>query len=198
MEITAQMVKELREKTGAGMMECKKALEASGGDFNKAIEILRQKGLATAQKKASREAREGIIASYIHMDKIGVMLELNCETDFVARNEEFKQLAKDIAMQIAATNPQYIQREDIPQEVIEKEKEIYRAQIKGNKPPQIIEKIVEGKLEKFYEEMCLLDQPFIKEPEKKIKDLISEKVAKFGENIKIKRFVRFQVGQTQE
>ncbi|MCS7163469.1 MAG: translation elongation factor Ts [Thermodesulfovibrio sp.] len=198
MEITAQMVKELREKTGAGMMECKKALEASGGDFNKAIEILRQKGLATAQKKASREAREGIIASYIHMDKIGVMLELNCETDFVARNEEFKQLAKDIAMQIAATNPQYIQREDIPQEVIEKEKEIYRSQIKGNKPPQVIEKIVEGKLEKFYEEMCLLDQPFIKDPEKKIKDLISEKVAKFGENIKIKRFVRFQVGQTQE
>lgn len=198
MEITAQMVKELREKTGAGMMECKKALEASGGDFNKAIEILRQKGLATAQKKASREAREGIIASYIHMDKIGVMLELNCETDFVARNEEFKQLAKDIAMQIAATNPQYIQREDIPQEVIEKEKEIYRSQIKGNKPPQVIEKIVEGKLEKFYEEMCLLDQPFIKAPEKKIKDLISEKVAKFGENIKIKRFVRFQVGQTQE
>ncbi|MCS7214664.1 MAG: translation elongation factor Ts [Thermodesulfovibrio sp.] len=197
MEITAQMVKELREKTGAGMMECKKALEASGGDFNKAIEILRQKGLATAQKKASREAREGIIASYIHMDKIGVMLELNCETDFVARNEEFRQLAKDIAMQIAAANPQYIQRQDIPQEVIEKEKEIYRSQIKGNKPPQVIEKIVEGKLEKFFEEMCLLEQPFIKDPEKKIKDLIAEKVAKFGENIMLRRFVRFQVGQIQ-
>lgn len=198
MAITAQMVKELREKTGAGMMECKKALETSGGDFNKAIEILRQKGLATAQKKASREAREGIITSYIHMDKIGVMLELNCETDFVARNEEFRQLAKDIAMQIAASNPQYIQREDIPQEVIEKEKEIYKSQIKGNKPPQVVEKIVEGKLEKFFEEMCLLDQPFIKEPEKKIKDLITEKVAKFGENIMVRRFVRFQVGQTQD
>lgn len=198
MAITAQMVKELREKTGAGMMECKKALETSGGDFNKAIEILRQKGLATAQKKASREAREGIITSYIHMDKIGVMLELNCETDFVAKNEEFRQLAKDIAMQIAASNPQYIQREDIPQEVIEKEKEIYKSQIKGNKPPQVVEKIVEGKLEKFFEEMCLLDQPFIKEPEKKIKDLITEKVAKFGENIMVRRFVRFQVGQTQD
>lgn len=198
MAITAQMVKELREKTGAGMMECKKALETSGGDFNKAIEILRQKGLATAQKKASREAREGIITSYIHMDKIGVMLELNCETDFVARNEEFRQLAKDIAMQIAASNPQYIQREDIPQEVIEKEKEIYKSQIKGNKPPQVVEKIIEGKLEKFFEEMCLLDQPFIKEPEKKIKDLITEKVAKFGENIMVRRFVRFQVGQTQD
>lgn len=198
MAITAQMVKELREKTGAGMMECKKALETSGGDFNKAIDILRQKGLATAQKKASREAKEGTITSYIHMDKIGVMLELNCETDFVARNEEFRQLAKDIAMQIAASNPQYIQREDIPQEVIEKEKEIYKSQIKGNKPPQVIEKIVEGKLEKFFEEMCLLDQPFIKEPEKKIKDLITEKVAKFGENIMVRRFVRFQVGQTQD
>ncbi len=198
MAITAQMVKELREKTGAGMMECKKALESSGGDFNKAIEILRQKGLATAQKKASREAREGIITSYIHMDKIGVMLELNCETDFVARNEEFRQLAKDIAMQIAAANPQYIQREDIPQDVIEKEKEIYKSQIKGNKPPQVIEKILEGKLEKFFEEVCLLDQPFIKEPEKKIKDLITEKVAKFGENIMVRRFVRFQVGQTQD
>ncbi|WP_028842860.1 translation elongation factor Ts [Thermodesulfovibrio yellowstonii] len=198
MAITAQMVKELREKTGAGMMECKKALESSGGDFNKAIEILRQKGLATAQKKASREAREGIITSYIHMDKIGVMLELNCETDFVARNEEFRQLAKDIAMQIAASNPQYIQREDIPQDVIEKEKEIYKSQLKGNKPPQVIEKIIEGKLEKFFEEMCLLDQPFIKEPEKKIKDIITEKIAKFGENIMVRRFVRFQVGQTQD
>ncbi|WP_353683235.1 translation elongation factor Ts [Thermodesulfovibrio sp. 3907-1M] len=197
MAITAQMVKELREKTGAGMMECKKALEASGGDFNKAIEYLRQKGLATAQKKASREAREGIITSYIHMDKIGVMLELNCETDFVARNEEFRQLAKDIAMQIAASNPQYIQREDIPQDVIEKEREIYKAQIKGNKPPQVVEKIIEGKLEKFYEEMCLLDQPFIREPDRKIKDLINEKIAKFGENIVVRRFVRFQVGQSE-
>ncbi len=197
MAITAQMVKELREKTGAGMMECKKALEESGGDFNKAIEYLRQKGLATAQKKAGRTASEGIIASYIHMDKIGVMLELNCETDFVARNEEFKQLAKDIAMHIAASNPQYISKEDIPQEVIEKEKEIYKAQIKGNKPPQVVEKIIEGKLEKFFEEMCLLNQPFIKEPERKISDLITEKIAKFGENIVVRRFVRFQVGQSE-
>ncbi|GAQ95221.1 elongation factor Ts [Thermodesulfovibrio aggregans] len=197
MAITAQMVKELREKTGAGMMECKKALEASGGDFDKAIEYLRQKGLATAQKKASREAREGIITAYIHMDKIGVMLELNCETDFVARNEEFRQLAKDIAMHIAASNPQYIRREDVPEDVINKEKEIYKAQIPGNKPPQVIEKIIEGKLEKFFEDMCLLDQPFIKEPERKIKDIINEKIAKFGENIVVKRFVRFQVGQSE-
>lgn len=197
MEITAQMVKELREKTGAGMMECKKALESSGGDFNKAIEYLRQKGLATAQKKAGRSASEGIIASYIHMDKIGVLLELNCETDFVARNEEFRQLAKDIAMHIAAANPQYVSKEQIPQEVIEKEKEIYRAQITGNKPPQVIEKIIEGKLEKFYEEMCLLNQPFVKEPERKIQDLITEKIAKFGENIVVRRFVRFQVGQSE-
>ncbi len=197
MAITAQMVKELRDKTGAGMMECKKALEESGGDFNKAIEYLRQKGLATAQKKAGRTASEGIITSYIHMDKIGVMLELNCETDFVARNEEFKQLAKDIAMHIAASNPQYISKDDIPQEVIEKEKEIYKAQIKGNKPPQVVEKIIEGKLEKFFEEMCLLNQPFIKEPERKISDLITEKIAKFGENIVVRRFVRFQVGQSE-
>lgn len=197
MVITAQMVKELREKTGAGMMECKKALEHSGGDFNKAIEYLRQKGLATAQKKAGRSATEGIIASYIHMDKIGVMLELNCETDFVARNDEFKQLAKDIAMHIAAANPQYLSKEDVPQEIIEKEKEIYRAQITGNKPPQVIEKIIEGKLEKFFEEMCLMEQPFIREPEKKIKDLITEKIAKFGENIVLRRFVRFQVGQSE-
>ncbi len=197
MAITAQMVKELREKTGAGMMECKKALEQSGGDFNKAIEYLRQKGLATAQKKAGRAASEGIIASYIHMDKIGVMLELNCETDFVARNEEFRQLAKDIAMHIAASNPQYISKDDVPQEIIEKEKEIYKAQITGNKPPQVVEKIVEGKLEKFFEDMCLLNQPFIREPEKKIGDLITEKIAKFGENIVVRRFVRFQVGQSE-
>lgn len=197
MAISAQMVKELREKTGAGMMECKKALEDSGGDFNKAIEYLRQKGLATAQKKAGRTATEGIITSYIHMDKIGVLLELNCETDFVARNEEFRQLAKDIAMHIAAANPQYISKEDVPQEIIEKEKEIYKAQITGNKPPQVIEKIIEGKLEKFFEEMCLLNQPFIREPEKKIQDLITEKIAKFGENIVIRRFVRFQVGRSE-
>ncbi len=197
MGITARDVKELREKTGAGMMECKKALEASGGDFNKAIEYLRQKGIATAQKKASRLAREGIVSSYIHMDKIGVLVELNCETDFVARNEEFRQLAKDIAMHIAASNPQYLKREDVPEEVINKEKEIYKAQITGNKPPQVMEKIVQGKLEKFFEEMCLFDQPFIKEPEKKVKDLITEKVAKFGENIIVRRFVRFQVGQSE-
>ncbi len=197
MAITAQMVKELREKTGAGMMECKKALEQSGGDFNKALEYLRQKGLATAQKKAGRAASEGIIASYIHMDKIGVMLELNCETDFVARNEEFRQLAKDIAMHIAASNPQYISRDDVPQEIIEKEREIYKAQITGNKPPQVVEKIIEGKLEKFFEDMCLLNQPFIREPERKIGDLITEKIAKFGENIVVRRFVRFQVGQSE-
>ncbi len=196
MTITAEMVKQLREKTGAGMMDCKKALSESAGDFEKAIEILRKKGLAAAEKKAGRQTSEGLIGSYIHMDKIGVLVEVNCETDFVARTDDFRQFVKDIAMHIAAANPTYLDRESVPQEVIQKEKEIYREQIK-NKPEHVIERIVEGKLEKFYAEHCLLEQVFIKDPEqkKKVKDILTEMIAKLGENIRIKRFVRFQLGE---
>jgi elongation factor Ts len=196
MTITAEMVKQLREKTGAGMMDCKKALSESAGDFDKAIEILRKKGLAAAEKKAGRQTSEGLIGSYIHMDKIGVLVEVNCETDFVARTDDFRQFVKDIAMHIAAANPTYLDRESVPQEVIQKEKEIYREQIK-NKPEHVVERIIEGKIEKFYAENCLLEQIFIKDPEqkKKIKDILTEMIAKLGENIKIKRFVRFQLGE---
>lgn len=196
--ISADNVKELREKTGAGMMDCKKALAESGGDFEKAIDCLRQKGLASAAKKSSRTASEGLISSYIHMDKIGVLVEVNCETDFVAKTDEFKELIKDITLHIAALNPSYLSREDVPQDVIEREKEIYRAQV-TNKPPQVVEKIIEGKLEKFFSEDCLLEQIFVKDPEQKlkIKDLVTEKIAKLGENIVIRRFVRFQLGEKQ-
>lgn len=197
MHISPSMVKELREKTGAGMMECKKALEACNGDMEKAILFLRERGISVAQKKATRSANEGLITSYIHAGgKIGVLVEINCETDFVARNEEFRDFSKDIAMQIAAVKPLYVKREDVPADIIEKEKEIYVAQAKATgKPEKVIEKIVEGKLEKFYEEVCLLDQPFIKDPNIKIKDLLTQLIAKIGENIQIKRFVRFQVGE---
>jgi len=199
MTITADMVKELREKTGAGLMDCKRALSDSGADVERAIQILRQKGLATAAKKASRVASEGLVGSYIHLDKIGVLLELNCETDFVARTDDFRGLLKDISMHIAAANPTYISKDDVPQEVIEKEKEIYRAQI-TNKPLQVIEKIVEGKLDKFFSDMCLLEQIFIKDPhqKQKIKDLITERIAKLGENIILRRFSRFQLGEGLE
>ncbi|MEW6002660.1 MAG: translation elongation factor Ts [Nitrospirota bacterium] len=194
--ILPEMVKNLREKTGAGMMECKRALLESSGDFEKAIDILRQRGLATAAKRAGKAVTEGIVDAYIHMGKIGAMIEVKCETDFVARNEDFKELVRDIAMQIAASNPAYLSRDEIPQNVIEREKEIYRVQI-TNKPPHIVEKIIEGKLEKFYAETCLIDQPFIKDPDQKksVKDLIAEKIAKFGENIVIRRFVRYQLGE---
>jgi elongation factor Ts len=194
--ISADKVKELREKTGVGMMECKKALTESGGDFEKAVTILRQKGLASASKKAGRAASEGIIGSYVHMDRIGVLIEVNCETDFVARTDDFRALVKDIAMHIAAANPSFVAREDVPAGVIDAEKEIYRSQVTG-KPPQVAEKIVEGKLEKFFSESCLMEQIFIKDPEQKlrVKDLVIEKIAKLGENILIKRFARFQVGE---
>jgi elongation factor Ts len=194
--ISAGIVKDLREKTGAGMMECKKALTESSGDFEKAIDLLRQKGLATAAKKAGRTASEGLISSYIPMDRIGVMIEVNCETDFVARTDDFKELVKDISMHIAAANPSYLSRDDVPQDVIEREKDIYRAQI-ISKPPQVTEKILEGKLDKFFSETCLLDQIFVKDPDqkKKIKDLITEKVAKLGENIMVQRYVRYQLGE---
>jgi elongation factor Ts len=196
--ISADAVKDLREKTGAGMMECKKALVESSGDFEKAIDLLRQRGLATAAKKAGRTASEGMIGSYIHMDKIGVMIEVNCETDFVARTDDFREMVKDIAMHIAAASPGYLSREDVPQDVIEREKEIYRAQV-TNKPPQVVDKIVEGKLDKFFSDTCLLDQIFVKDPDqkKKIKDLITEKVSKVGENIVVRRFMRYQLGETQ-
>lgn len=197
--ITAEMVRELREKTGAGMMECKKALTESGGDMEKAMDTLRQRGLASAQKKAGRQASEGVIGSYIHMDKIGVLVEVNCETDFVARTDNFKTLAKDIAMHIAASSPLYVSKEDVPADVIEKEKAIYRSQVEG-KPANVVEKIVEGKLEKFYSDVCLLEQVFVKDPEgkKKIKDLLTESIAKLGENIVIRRFVRLQLGEGQK
>ncbi|MBF0564468.1 MAG: translation elongation factor Ts [Nitrospirae bacterium] len=199
MSISAGMVKEMREKTGVGMMECKKALTESGGDFDKALEILRKKGLATASKKSTRKASEGIIYSYIHMDKIGVMIELNCETDFVAKTYEFKALAKDVAMQIAASSPQYISPDDISADVVAKEKEIYRAQIQ-NKPANVIDKIVEGKLEKFFSDTCLMKQVFVKDSDGKmtINDLLVEKIAKLGENIVIRRFARYQVGENQD
>lgn len=199
MTVTADKVKELREKTGAGMMDCKKALADSSGDMEKAIDLLRQKGLATAAKKASRAASEGLIGSYIHMDKLGVLVELNCETDFVAKTDDFRELVKDIAMHIAAANPTYVSREEVTADVIEREKEIYRAQV-ANKPPQVVEKIIEGKLDKFFGDTCLLDQVFIKDPEgkQKIKDLITEKIAKLGENIVLRRFARFQLGEGLE
>ncbi len=195
-KIATDQIKELREKTGAGMMECKKALTECNGEFEKAIDLLRQKGLATALKKAGRTASEGLIESYIHMGKIGTLVEVNCETDFVAKTDDFKELVKDIAMHIAAANPQYLMREDVPQEALEREKEIYRAQVSG-KPPQVVEKIIEGKLEKFYTDVCLIEQIFIKDPDqkKKIKDLITEKIAKLGENIVVRRFARFQLGE---
>lgn len=196
MNITAGSVKELREQTGAGLMDCKKALSEAEGNIEKAIDILRQKGLAMAARKAGREAAEGVIGSYIHMDKIGVLVEVNCETDFVAKTDDFRRLAKDIAMHIAAASPLYLIREEVPPEVVEKEKGIYAAQI-ANKPPQVVEKIVEGKLEKFYTDFCLMDQIFVKDTEqkKKVKDIITETVAKLGENIVVKRFVRFQLGE---
>lgn len=197
MSITASAIKELREQTGVGMMDCKKALTETDGDFDKALDVLRKKGLAMASKKASREASEGIVGSYIHMGgKLGVLVEVNCETDFVAKTDDFQNLVKDIAMHIAAANPSYVKKEDVPSEVIEKEKEIYSDQVK-NKPANVVEKIVEGKLEKFYAESCLLEQIFVKDPDgkMKIRDLIAEKIAKIGENIVLKRFVRFQLGE---
>jgi elongation factor Ts len=197
MEISATQVKELREKTNAGMMDCKKALVEAGGDFAKAEEWLRQKGLAAAAKKASRVASEGAVGSYIHMGgKIGVMVEINCETDFVARNELFQAFVKDVAMHVAATNPLYLRREDVPVEIIEKEKDIYRAQLKEQgKPEKVWDKILEGKLDRYFKDTCLLDQGFVKEPEKSVQQLATEMVAKLGENIQIRRFVRFQLGE---
>jgi len=200
-EITAAGVKALREKTGAGMMECKKALTEAEGNEEQAIEILRKRGMASASKKAGRVAAEGVVGSYIHMGgKVGVLVELNCETDFVARTDEFQALVKDIAMHIAATEPRFVTREEVPADVVEKEREIVRAQAQNdpknaNKPEQVIEKIVEGRLNKFYEETVLLDQPFVKAPEKTINELLTEKIAATGERITVRRFSRYKMGE---
>jgi len=197
MEVSAAAVKDLREKTGAGMMDCKKALAECGGDLNKAIDYLRQKGLAAATKKASRTASDGAIGAYVHPGgKIGVLVELNCETDFVERTAEFQNLLKDIAMQIAAANPRYIRPEDVPSGHVEKEREIYRRQaLESGKAEKVIDKIVDGKIDRFYSEVCLLEQSFIKNPDRKVADILTEAVARLGENIQVKRFSRYQLGE---
>jgi elongation factor Ts len=199
MASTAQVVKELRERTGAGVMDCKAALEASKGDLQGAIEYLRKKGLADAAKKAHREAREGLVASYIHPGgKIGVLVEVSCETDFVARTDDFQQLVHEVAMHVAWANPAYVSREEVPAAVVEKEREIYREQMADQKkPPQVIDQIVEGKLERFYAEQCLLDQPFIKDTSGKsrMKDLVDQATSTMKERIVVRRFARFQVGE---
>jgi elongation factor Ts len=196
-EVNANQVKELREKTGAGMMDCKKALAEAGGDLPKAEEILRKKGLSAAAKKSSRAATEGAVASYIHMGgKIGVLVEVNCETDFVARTDGFQALVKDIAMQIAAAAPQWVRREEVPADVVAKELEIAKAQMRDQKKPEaILEKIAQGKIEKFYEQTCLMDQLFVKDDKKKIHEVVTDAVAKIGENIQIRRFVRYALGE---
>lgn len=197
MEITAAQVKELRDRTGIGMMDCKGALVEANGDIDKAIEILRKKGKAKAEKKADRAATEGVIWSYIHPgNRIGVLVEVNCETDFVAKNEGFQEFVKDIAMHIAATNPAAIRREEIDADLVAKEREIYMEQARSqNKPEKIMERIVEGKLDKYFQENCLLEQAFVKDPQKTIKDYLTETIARIGENINISRFVRFQLGE---
>ncbi len=199
-EISANAVKELREKTGAGMMDCKKALTEAGGDAAKAEELLRKKGLSAAAKKSGRVASEGAVASYIHMGgKIGVLVEVNCETDFVARTDGFQTLVKDLSMHIAAANPLYVKREEVPPELIEKELEIARAQAREQKKPDaIVEKIAQGKVDKFYKEIVLLEQPFVKEDKKSIQEVITEAIAKIGENIQVRRFARFVLGEGLE
>jgi elongation factor Ts len=199
MEITAAMVKKLRDATGAGMMECKAALTEAGGNIEEATTILRKRGLAQATKKAGRSTNEGLIGSYIHMGgKIGVLVEVNCESDFVARTEDFQGLAREIAMHIAAASPSYVRREEVPQDVLEHERSIYRSQMEGQKkPPQVVEKIVEGKLNSFFEQVCLMDQPSIRDPKVTIGQLVQQAIARLGENIAIPRFVRFKLGEGQ-
>jgi elongation factor Ts len=197
MEISASLVKELREKTGAGMMDCKKALSETSGDFEKAVEYLRKKGIASAAKKAGRLTKEGAVTSYIHGEgKVGVLLEINCETDFVARTEQFRQLVKDIAMHVAAASPQWVRPEEVPVDVIAKEKEIAIAQMQASgKPAAVLEKIAEGKIKKFYEDHCLIQQAFVKDPNKTIEQLLKETIATLGENISIRRFTRYALGE---
>ncbi|OPA77625.1 elongation factor Ts [Paenibacillus selenitireducens] len=200
MAVTASMVKELREKTGAGMLDCKKALDESNGDVNKAIEILREKGLAAAANKSGRIATEGVCEAYIHAGgRIGVLVEINCETDFVGKTDQFKELARDIAMHIAAMSPRYVRREEVPTEDLEKEKEILRAQaLNEGKPEKIVDKMVEGRINKYYEEFCLLEQSFVKDPDKTIETLLKEKISTIGENISVRRFVRYELGEGME
>lgn len=192
--ITAQMVNELRGATGAGLLDCKKALTEANGNFEEATTILRKKGAASAAKKADRVAKDGIIDSYIHVGgKVGVLIEVNCETDFVARNEDFKAFVRDLCLQIAAASPLYVRREEVPEADLAKERDIAAAQVQG-KPPAAVQKIVEGKLEKYYSTICLLDQPFVKQAEKTVKEILTEQIAKIGENIQVRRFVRYQLG----
>ncbi|MFF2908589.1 MULTISPECIES: translation elongation factor Ts [Bacillales] len=200
MAVDAKAVKELRERTGAGMLDCKKALEEANNDITKAAELLREKGLSAAASKAGRVATEGVVESYIHAGgRIGVLVEINCETDFVGKTDSFKEFARDIAMQIAAANPLYVRREEVPQADVEKEKEILKAQaLNEGKPEKIIEKMVEGRISKFYEEYCLLEQSFVKDPDKTISQLLNEKISTIGENISIRRFVRFELGEGLE
>ena len=194
-EVNPTLVKQLRDKTNAGMMDCKNALVESAGDLSKAEDILRKKGIASASKKASRSAKEGVVASYIHLQgKVGVLVEINCETDFVAKNDIFRDFVKDITLHIAAAHPLYVSREQVPVESVEREREIYRAQV-TSKPANIVEKIVEGKIDKFFSNVCLLDQAFIKNPDQTIKELVSSKIAELGENIVIRRFARYAVGE---
>ena len=197
MEVSASAVKELREKTGAGIMDCKKALAATAGDMQKAIDYMRPKCVAAAAKKADRIAADGAVGAYIHAGgKIGALVEINCETDFVARTAEFQALVKDIAMQVAAANPRYVRREEIPAAELEREKEIYRKQaLESGKPEKIVDKIVEGKLERFYSEICLVEQSFIKDPDKKVADVVNDAIARLGENIQIRRFSRYRLGE---
>jgi elongation factor Ts len=200
MPVSAELVKKLRERTGIGMMDCKRALDETDGDVEKAIEYLRKKGVAGAANRVDRATKEGVIATYVHPgEKLGVLIEVNCETDFVARTEAFRAFAKDLAMQVAATNPIAIKRDQIPPAVLEREKEIYRTQSRNEgKPEKILDKIVEGRLEKFYQEACLLEQPFVKDPERIINDLMTDLMAKTGENITIRRFVRYRLGGDDE
>ena len=194
-DVSPTLVKQLREKTNAGMMDCKKALVEAGGDLEKAEDILRKKGIASASKKASRSVKEGVVASYIHLQgKVGVLVEVNCETDFVAKNDIFRDFVKDLTLHIAAAHPIYVVRDEVPEPVLERERDIYREQVKG-KPANVMEKIVDGKLEKFYGSVCLLDQAFIKNPDQTIKDLVASKIAELGENIVVRRFARFAVGE---
>jgi elongation factor Ts len=197
MEISANVVKELRQKTGAGFMDCKKALAETGGDVEKAVDYLRQKGIAAAAKKADRVAADGAVGAYVHPGgKIGVLLEINCETDFVARNAEFQALLKDVAMQIAAANPRFVRREEVSPAELDREKGIYRQQaLDSGKPEKIVDKIVEGKMERFYSEVCLLEQAFIKDPDHKVSDIINDAIARLGENIQVRRFARYHLGE---
>lgn len=195
MSVSVELIKDLRQRTGAGVLDCRNALEEVDGDIEKAIKLLRKKGLAVAARKADREANEGLVEAYVHAGgRLGVLLELNCETDFVARTEDFRELAHDLAMQVAATNPQYLTPEDVPPEVLERERNREREQLGESKPEEVVEKILEGKLRKYYQEVCLLEQPFIRDEGLLVRELITSKIAKLGENIKVRRFARYELG----